>query len=270
MNKSVLIVAGTDPFLGAGAVADVRVLGHFGLDAIVVETALVDQDTLGVHGFIASDAEIFGRRLERVFANEGFLGIKVGMTASPDIVARLAWCLAKRESAEKIPVVLDPVLAGGSDKGLALSTGDMATALRGLLPWVRLVTPNASELASLSGLAIAKTSEEAEEAARELIRMGASACLLKGGHLRPLGSDWLVEGDGPPVLVHQGTPWSVDIHGTGCHLSSAILAFLVQGHSLREACTMASSWLHGLVAKNALIYRGPGRAQFDSFRFGDG
>lgn len=265
-ERTLLTIAGTDPWEGAGVVADLRVANAFGLSTLVLETAIVDQDPLGVYDFEPVSAGLFERRLRRVLDRGAAQGIKIGMTADPALVEVLARSLAGLGDAAGVCVVLDPVLAGGTPGGGKLGRGEMAQALRALLAHTTLVTPNAQELALLAGTEVPKTVEEAERAALALLDLGAGAVLLKGGHLEPRGFDWLVRPCGTRELVYAGEPWAVDVHGTGCHLSTAITSLLIRGEELSEACKAASAWLHGLVAADALIQRGAGRAQFDPRR----
>ena len=268
--KTVLMIAGTDPLEGAGVIADGRVAAVHGAFSITLETALVDQDTLGVHGFESASPGGFARRLRRILENGGVDAVKIGMTGSPALVEVIAQELARWRSEVGGPVVLDPVLASGAADGASLARGEMAQALRSLLPLTTIVTPNARELAVLSAAVdVAESHDQASEQARSLLDAGAESVLVKGGHLEPQGVDWLVR-EGSRVVVHAGAPWGVDVHGTGCHLSTAIACRLVRGESLEAACRGASRWLHGLVHAGALVRRGPGRPQFDPRRLGDG
>ena len=115
---------------------------------------------------------------------------------------------------------------------------------------IDLVTPNHDEFSFL-GLGLA--------ASRGTIELGKDfALLLKGGHSR--GKEavdilWDREGNqykfSSPRLPGHGK------HGTGCHLSSAILANLALGHSLPESCQRAKEYL------NELLKSGDGRLAKD-------
>lgn len=115
---------------------------------------------------------------------------------------------------------------------------------------IDLVTPNHDEFGFL-GLGLA--------ASRGTIELGKDfALLLKGGHSR--GKEavdilWDREGNqykfSSPRLPGHGK------HGTGCHLSSAILANLALGHSLPESCQIAKDYL------TELLQSGDGRLAKD-------
>ena len=82
------------------------------------------------------------------------------------------------------------------------------------------------------------------------------ALLLKGGHSQgneAVDTLWTAEGQfkfASPRL--QG----VDKHGTGCHLSSAILANVALGKSLPEACQAAKDYM------DRFLQTGEGRLGF--------
>ena len=94
-----------------------------------------------------------------------------------------------------------------------------------------------------------------------LRELGAARVLVKGGHL---GGDahatdlWL--DDAGEQLLTGPRVATVNTHGTGCALSSAIAALAPRTGSLLEATRQAKTWLTGtLRAADALhIGHGPG------------
>ena len=81
-------------------------------------------------------------------------------------------------------------------------------------------------------------------AAQALIEAGASAALVKGGHLDGDSvRDILVSVRGLEIMERPriDTPHT---HGTGCTLASAIAARLALGHSLSDAVKTAGDYLH--------------------------
>jgi len=260
---SLLSIAGTDSLGGAGTAADSAVFRSYGFAGLTVETALVSQDSQGVYGFVPSPDTLVVDRLTKVRADCDIAGVKVGMTGSPEIVAALSESL--RAWTDRPPVILDTVRASGGVDGGALHQGDFDTQFDVLFPYLTLITPNASELGALTGLEVHRLTD-AIEAAERLHLRGARAVLIKGGHLEQRGRDFLsIAGEGVHP-VYRGEEWGVDIHGTGCHLSSAIVSELARGKGLLEACRDATAWLHRLVAKGAYYQVGRGRPQFDPLR----
>ena len=111
-----------------------------------------------------------------------------------------------------------------------------------LIPHAALLTPNAPEAAALTGLTV-ETTDDLERAGEALLTLGASAVLMKGGHI-----------EGPRVIDLLMTPASTTrfdsgridtrhTHGTGCTLASACAAFLAQGMSLDHAVARAHDYV---------------------------
>ena len=103
-----------------------------------------------------------------------------------------------------------------------------------LLPLAALVTPNLDEAATPDGRAV-HDSRPMERAGETLLRLGAAAALVKGGHLAGDElTDVLVTRDG--VRTYAAHAWSRrSTHGTGCTLSAAMTAGLALGQPLERA-----------------------------------
>ena len=83
-----------------------------------------------------------------------------------------------------------------------------------------------------------------ERAARDLLRLGCAAVLLKGGHLDdgPEVVDLLATADG--VAAFTGSRLAgTSTHGTGCTLASAIACGLAQGLDLADSVARARAYL---------------------------
>lgn len=228
--KKVLSIAGSDSGGGAGLQADLKTCSALGCYGMTAVTALTAQNTLGVTDIHAPPASFLKAQLDAVMGDLGADAVKIGMLHSEEIVAVVADCLRAHPL---VPVVLDPVMVATS--GDTLTTPNTQEAITRLLfPLATLITPNLDELSLLVGRTIDRP-HQFEEAARQLMAMGARSVLVKGGHL--LGStliDLLVEPDQVTEIASERVA-TRNLHGTGCTLSSAIACFLAQGYSLRQA-----------------------------------
>src|SRR5690606_13107314 len=116
-----------------------------------------------------------------------------------------------------------------------------------LLPMATVLTPNLPEAAALLDVPVAGTRDQMAAQARKLLDAGAGAVLLKGGHLDEAQSpDVLVTPSGT-VWLEAGRAQTVNTHGTGCTLSSALAAELAKGASLPKAAQAAKSFLTGAI-----------------------
>ena len=226
-----LTIAGSDSGGGAGIQADLKTfsaLGVFGMTAI---TAVTVQNTLGVTGYEALSPAIVGDQIRSVVTDIGVDAAKTGMLANAGIVRAVAAAVAETRMPN---LVVDPVFV--SKHGHSLLDADAVGALRSeILPLATLVTPNLPEAAGLAGVGVA-TRREMREAADIILGLGASAVLVKGGHMErsEVAADLFVDATTAAWIE---APWidTPHTHGTGCTLSAAIAAFVAAGSELIDA-----------------------------------
>ena len=227
MNRAsrVLTIAGSDSGGGAGIQADLKTFAAHGVYGLSAVTAVTAQNTLGVIDALQLEPSLVVAQIEAVVSDIGVDAIKVGMLGNASIVRAVGGILQEIG----VPIVLDPVML--SKSGVRLLDAGGVDALRAeLLPLATVVTPNTPEIAELTELPVASSSDRTA-AMEELARMGI-AVLLKGGHqegemvedvLSHLGETHVFR---HPRLVTRQT------HGTGCTLSSAIASRLARGEDL--------------------------------------
>jgi hydroxymethylpyrimidine/phosphomethylpyrimidine kinase len=77
-----------------------------------------------------------------------------------------------------------------------------------------------------------------------LVAQGATAALIKGGHLvGDAAIDVLVHGERVRTFTHPRID-TQHTHGTGCTLSAAITALLARGRELDTAVEQSIEWVH--------------------------
>jgi hydroxymethylpyrimidine/phosphomethylpyrimidine kinase len=243
----VLIIAGSDSGGGAGVQADIKAVTALGGHAATAITAITVQNTLGVHHVHALPAALVEAQARAVLDDIGADAFKIGMLGDEAMVETVARIL---DSAPGIPAVVDPVMVAKG--GAALLRGAAVAAVRALMvPRAALLTPNAPEATALTGLAV-ETTDDLRRAGEALLRLGAAAVLMKGGHI--LGEqviDVLMTRSGETTFEGPRIE-TRHTHGTGCTLASACAAGLSQGLGLEAA--VARAW--GYTAE--AIRRAPG------------
>ncbi len=248
-RRSVLTIAGSDSGGGAGIQADLRTIVAHGLHPLTAITALTAQNTRGVQAVHCCPPDVLEAQIESAFADFDIAAVKIGMLATAEVIETVARALA---AAPDLPVVLDPVMVASSGAAL-LDPAALEALVRHLLPRARVITPNLPEAELLGSGQIAGRAQMAS-AARQLRLLGASAVLLKGGHLAGGDAfDWLDEGDRTVEFRHPRL--NLNGHGTGCTLSSAIACGLALGKDLEDSCRDACDYVHGALRH---AYR-PGR-----------
>ncbi|QTE27908.1 bifunctional hydroxymethylpyrimidine kinase/phosphomethylpyrimidine kinase [Pengzhenrongella sicca] len=221
-----LTIAGSDPSGGAGIQADLKTFSALGVYGTAVLTALTAQSTRGVSGVHTVPPRFVREQLDTLLADVRLDAVKIGMLATAPIIEAVTQLLAERSPAgggEPDPVVvLDPVMVATS--GARLLDDDAVAAMRRLLPYASVVTPNLPESAALLDVAEAGDLDAMRAQAHALRELGARRVLLKGGHLRgPDATDLWLDAAGERLLHAPRVP-TRNTHGTGCTLSSAIAA----------------------------------------------
>jgi hydroxymethylpyrimidine/phosphomethylpyrimidine kinase len=155
------------------------------------------------------------------------------------------------------PYVLDPVMAATSGDPL-LAPDAIESIVELLFPLATLVTPNLDEASMLLGERVTDV-EGMEWAARSLVeRTGASAVLVKGGHLA--GDelvDVLFDGAHMRRFTHPRVA-TTSTHGTGCTLSAAIAASLALGGTLTSSVEDGLAYVARAIASAPALGAGHG------------
>lgn len=255
-----LTIAGSDSSGGAGIQADLKsfaALGAYGMSVIVALTA---QSTRGVSGIFPVPVEFVNQQFDAVIEDLRIDAVKVGMLASAEVVDAVAAQLDRlRAINPELPIVIDPVMVATS--GSRLLADDAVAALWRILPRASLITPNLPEAAALLETSVAGDVDAMLDQAHRLRARGATRVLLKGGHGHGEQSvDVLIDADGEPVVLRAPRIATVNTHGTGCSLSSAVTALRPQRDSWQQAVREAKVWLTGAIAHadELDLGRGPG------------
>lgn len=236
---SALAIAGLDPSGGAGLAMDLRAFAASGVWGAAVCAAITVQSTRGVRAVHPVDPALVAAQAREVLGDLHVRAIKTGALGSAACAREIAAILRQHPG---IIGVVDPVMLpsrrigrgeplfdptpmrrepGGRKRSLG-EGGDAREAMRELAAAAALVTPNLAEAAFLVGAPLA-TEADARDAAVALVRAGARAVLVKGGHLRgPEAVDWLATRSGVVRLARARIDGATEIHGTGCALASLV------------------------------------------------
>ena len=246
-----LTIAGSDPSGGAGLQADLKTfsaLGCYGMSAIV---AVVDENTVGVTDVHPIPVDFVSGQIRSCLDDIGADAVKIGMLHSSELIIAVRDTLAGYD----IPggIVLDPVMVATSGDPL-LRSDAIATLRDCLIPAARVITPNIPEAEILLGSRLTGQSQ-LPDAARRLSQDGRVSVLLKAGHLT---DDTVTELSSPRLDT-------VNTHGTGCTLSSAVAAHLAQGLSLTDAVVAAKEYITAAITAGARYKIGHGHGPVHHF-----
>ncbi len=157
--------------------------------------------------------------------------------------------------------------------GDRLLADDAESALRALLPFAHLVTPNVPELAVLMGEPVAATWGEAVEQGRRLSKATGTKVLVKGGHLPgSVCPDALVDSTAEEqIRVLEGPRIVTDnTHGTGCSLSSALATVQARTGNWWESLVDVKRWLTGALERSSELEVGQGNGPIHHFHASSG
>ena len=247
----VLTVAGSDPSGGAGVQADLKTIHQHGAYGAAVPTLITVQNTEGVEEVELLSPDLVRGQLSGLLGDVEVAAAKTGALGSPG-VAHVVGSFMKET---RFPWVVDPVWL--PTRGRPLSKGDIVEAYKeAVVPRAALVTPNVQEAALLAEMAV-RSLADAREAAERIARLGASAVLVKGGHLEgsARGTDVLLH-DGEVIELPPAEIVAGRFHGTGCALSAAIATRLALGQDIPAAVEGAKAWLTGALAHAFAVGKG--------------
>ena len=248
---NVLSIAGSDPSGGAGIQADLKTFAALGCYGMAAITALTAQNTQGVRGVFDVPDDFVHAQIEAIFDDVEVAAVKIGMLSQPDIIHRIADALEKYAPTY---IVLDPVMMATSGDPL-ISSEAINTLKERLIPLADVITPNIPEAQKLSR----KVVLDMEEAACGLLGLGCQAVFLKGGHLKEMQArDVLAMRDGGVQEFSVPRIDTLNTHGTGCTLSSAIAAYLAKGENIPGACEKAKAYLTGAIEASSGLQVGSG------------
>jgi hydroxymethylpyrimidine/phosphomethylpyrimidine kinase len=179
---------------------------------------LTAQNTLGVQDIMAVPPAFVAAQMTSILSDIGADMMKTGMLATREVIEAVAE--QRSDLAPQLPMIIDPVMVATSgDKLLQDSAMDALVSL--LVNHALIVTPNLPEAGLLTRRDV-DTLDDMKRAADTLMRDGAHATLIKGGHgTGKVVTDLLAMQSGFEVF-EQARIDTKNTHGTGCTLASAL------------------------------------------------
>ncbi|HEY3819418.1 MAG TPA: bifunctional hydroxymethylpyrimidine kinase/phosphomethylpyrimidine kinase [Polyangiaceae bacterium] len=239
-----LAIGGLDPGGGAGLAADLRAFGAAGVFGGAAVAVVTVQSTAGLRSARAVPAREVAAQAGEVLRHQRVRAVKIGALGSESNVRAVASLLGRYPG---VPVVVDTPMLPTRGKARLLSAGAVAALRDELLPRATLVTVNAEEAHALVGEPV-PTVGAAHDAARALVKMGARAALVKGGHLGPATGPSAIDvlAIGGQVVELRARRLAIGaVHGTGCTLASLIAGRLATRDGARvdaEGLVAAIRW----------------------------
>jgi len=243
-KKILLSVAGYDPTSGAGASLDLKVFQLLGFQGMAVLTSITSQNTKGVKKVHCLPPDLLWDQYQTLCEDVSFSGIKVGMVGCRKNIQIIKRILEDNPNIQK---VVDPVFKSSSGTWL-LEKDSISSYISDIRRKASLLTPNLEEASMISGIKI-ENEEDMKKAAKSIFSFSSIPCFIKGGHFPREMVNLLY--DGNKLHLFKKEKIKKNVHGTGCFLSSSLLAYLAGGNSLEKACLLATQLTYKAI-KNAI------------------
>jgi hydroxymethylpyrimidine/phosphomethylpyrimidine kinase len=234
----VLSIAGFDPSGGAGVLADIKTFEQLGVYGFGVTTAITFQTDSMFKGLEWLDKKSIKKQLYPLLKNYKIKFVKIGLIRDLKLLEELLELLKAYN--KKIKIIWDPVLkaSAGYDFHKKISRKHLPHIFKA----VDMITPNWEEIVALSG---------EEDPVKGAIKISEWCNVyLKGGHSVETPATDMLWINKHLDILHPETITELEKHGTGCILSSAIVANLALGHGWRRSCELAKTYTLRILLSN--------------------
>ena len=258
LQKTVLVIAGSDPSGGAGIQADLKTLTSFGVYGMTAITALTEQNTNGVFDILEIPIDFVVKQINCCLSDINANAVKIGMLHSADLISAVLEALFNNNivSNKKVNIVLDPVMvAKGGHKLLKENAID---ALKNFIKVAQpILTPNIPEAEILTGIKI-NNLKDMKNVGKEIIKLGASHVILKGGHMKKRVMTDLLINSSEIHSIETSKIITNHTHGTGCTMASALSASLAKSIDIRHSFEIAHKYVNNAIKTNPKFGSGNG------------
>jgi len=258
LQKTVLVIAGSDPSGGAGIQADLKTLTSFGVYGMTAITALTEQNSNGVFDILEIPIEFVVKQINCCLSDINANAVKIGMLHSADLISAVLEALFNNNivSNKNVNIILDPVMvAKGGHKLLKENAID---ALKNFIKVAQpILTPNIPEAEILTGIKI-NNLKDMKNVGKEIINLGASHVILKGGHMKARVMTDLLINSSEIHSIETSKIITNHTHGTGCTMASALSASLAKSIDIRHSFEIAHKYVNNAIKTNPKFGRGNG------------
>ena len=263
-----MTIAGSDSGGGAGIQADIKAISATGGYAASAITAVTVQNTLGVSAVHIVPPETVVGQIEAVLSDIGADAVKIGMLGTADTVAAVYGAI---QNFHIDNIVLDPVMVATSGDKL-IEDEAVGMLKERLAPLARVITPNIPEAEAILGEKL-RSRDDLPRFARSISEKISApesrkvSVYMKAGHLEEdVLTDIFYNAEEDRFIEFSSLcVQTVNTHGTGCTLSSAIASYLAQGFGLDEAAGLAKNYLEKALASGAGYETGHGHGPVNHF-----
>lgn len=254
----VLTIAGSDCSGGAGIQADLKTMSALGVYGMSAITAITAQNTTGVTSIQGVSPDMVADQIDMIYSDIKPLAVKTGMLYNKKIIEVVADRLMYHGVKN---LVIDPVMMSTSGSKL-IDDDAIEVLIERLFPLATLITPNKHEVIRLTG------SDNLQKQANYLRKMGIKNFIIKGGDSSraDVKIDYLgVSTNSQLIRLRSKAIETVNTHGTGCTLSSAIASYLALGLNLETSVKHAKRYITRAISAGKDVSIGNGHGPVNHF-----
>ena len=251
IKSKILIIAGSDSSGGAGIQADIKSVTSLGSYAMTAITAITAQNTTGVKSIIPIPIKEISNQIEFTSKDIKPDSVKIGMLHSTKVINSVLKSI-KKSNLKKI--ILDPVMVAKGGHSL-LDIDAIESLKKKLFPLSFLITPNIPEAEKILKSKI-NNIKDMEENMEKFKSMNIKNILLKGGHLKKSKIADLLQTNKKVYKFTSLKINTLNTHGTGCTMASAIACNLFNGFSLYNSVKNARKYVISGIKKSLIIGSG--------------
>ncbi|KOY78679.1 Phosphomethylpyrimidine kinase [Apilactobacillus kunkeei] len=249
-----LTIAGSDSGGGAGMQADIKTMQEHHVFATNVVVGLTAQNTLGVQSVLPTPVEMINAQFDSLYDDFDIKAAKTGALFDQERVEAVVSNINKHNIH---PIVVDPVMVAKGGARLLDDSG-IDAIIHKLMPIADIVTPNLPEAEVIYGKKI-ETNDDVIAAATHIQQLGAKNVIIKGGHQQgDTLSDYVLLESGISFTIESKKYDTVRKHGTGDTLSSAIVANLAKGASIKDAIIEGKHYIDTILQSEIIVGHGHG------------
>jgi len=241
-------IAGSDPGGAAGIQADIKTFQALGVHGCSVVTALTAQNSYQCLEVALSSVAMVEKQMDVLKNDLQAKAIKLGMLGSIEVMQAVSSFIKTYDGY----IVCDPVMISSSG-GLLMQENAKSYFIKEIIPHVDVLTPNLDEVKYLLNRDF-----NIEDAAHELLNLGAKNVFIKGGHgTGNFCQDYWSNGEKSAWLTMERRS-NLNNHGSGCTLSAAITAAIALNYDLLDALVIAKAYVSQGIRTAHQYGRGPG------------
>lgn len=227
--QTALVLSGLDPSGGAGLCADIQTLSTHHIQPLPIATVLTAQNTQYALVVQNIDIELIKQQIEYLTNDIRVDGIKIGLLGGIRQIEYLTQWLSQ----QNIPIVLDPIISAST--GQTLLHQHTLPTIKEMIKNCTIITPNMAELTQLTKINDESTAVKS---------LGVEWVLLTKTDVYDQEISHVIYHNGKAHQTYQYKKLAHQYHGSGCTLSSAVIANLIKGYDVPTACQKALNWTY--------------------------